>query len=111
MTTLPPLPASAASDRTGMGSASPSPATPPSAFSGGLSSMMQAMQQIESGYQLLARQVPSLASICAQHVTALRTALPTALAQSAGVQPGASAGPGMADPMAMQSLPGPPQGM
>ena len=99
MTSLPPLPSPSDSRNTGGVSVPPSTSVPSSAFSGGLNSMMTAMQQIEAGCQALARQVPSLAPICAETVTKFRAAIPSALAQSAGVpmqphppMPGADAG-------------------
>lgn len=58
----------------------------PSPFSGGLSGLQSAYQMIEQGYKTLATAAPSLAPFCADAVTKLRMAIPSALG-TGGTQP------------------------
>lgn len=81
------------------------PASSP--FSGGLPGMMQAMQQIEQGYQMLVSALPSLAPIAAEGISKLRMAIPNAVGAVAQ-GPGAPGG-GVAPPAgSAQTLPAPP---
>lgn len=50
--------------------------------------MMQALQQIEAGYQTLALSLPSLAPFCATQISQLRMIVPAAMSSGAGA-PGA----------------------
>lgn len=96
---LPPLP-------TDSNSTGANPSTPPtggmSPFSGGLPGMMQALQQIEGGYKMLAQMLPSMAPIAAEAISKLRMAIPNAIGAGAGQAGAAPQGaPG-------QQLPPPP---
>lgn len=82
-------------------------AAPPSAFSGGLSGVMQAMQQIESGAQMLVQTLPSVAPVMAEFISKLRMVIPSALGADAGGQ-GIPGVPGAPAITGGQSLPTPP---
>mgnify|MGYP001570169802 len=75
-----------------------------SPFSGGLPGMMQAVQQIEAGYQTLVSMLPSTAPLAAEAISKLRIAIPNAIGAMAQ-PPGAPPAEGGA-----QGLPMPPMG-
>jgi len=52
---------------------------------------MDAIRQIETGYQSLAQAMPSLAPVAAEAISKLRVAVPSAMSAGAGSAP---AGPG-----------------
>lgn len=88
-TSLPPLPPDVGDTSKG------NPDTLPgaSAFSGGMSTTMQAVQQIEDGLKKLAAGMPSLLPMCAQMISQLRMSVPDALGAAAGASPGGPTGP------------------
>ena len=92
---------------------------PSSPMAGGLPGLMQGIQQVEAGAQMLASQLPSLTPIIAEFVSKLRMAIPSALGANAGQgqppmgqqQPMGGGMPGVPGPPAItggQSLPLPP---
>ncbi len=101
---LPALPTD--SNMTGANLGQDTGAGPQSPFSGGLPGMMQAMQQIEAGYQALVAALPSLAPVAAEGISKLRMAIPNAVgavaqapgAPGGGMQPPAGGAPGLPAP-------------
>lgn len=81
---LPPVPAETST------TVKSSPASPASGLSG-ISPVMDAIRQIETGYQSLAQILPSLAPVAAEAISKLRVAVPSAMSAGAGSAP---AGPG-----------------
>ena len=74
---------------------------------GGQSNILQALQQIEMGYKMLASALPSLAPIAAEGISKLRVAVPGAM--SAGATQGNGSMQGDVPPSAgPQQLPSPP---
>ena len=113
-TSLPPLPEEIGDSPSAKPQGDPDTPTG-SAFSGGLPTLMQAVQQIEAGLKTLAVSAPSLTPMAAQMISMLRTAVPSAMGAGAGASPsGGPTGPAMTgmgqNPTALPAPPQPPPG-
>jgi len=105
-TSLPPLPPEIGDQPKG----NPDNPQGASAFSGGMSTAMQALQQIETGLKQLGTSMPTLLPMCAQMISQLRMVVPDAMGAGAGASPsGGPTGPAItgmgSNPTALPSPP------
>jgi hypothetical protein len=75
---------------------------------GGQSNILQALQQIEMGYKMLASALPSLAPIAAEGISKLRVAVPGAMSAGANAQGNGSMQGDIPPSAGPQQLPSPP---